>query len=214
MAVDQSYEGFYARFETLTKGTGSLLMGADNIVGNDYSIEFRTDEGRTVVWLRNKFDAEIGFFDTEVSRKIQLAHARGQKIRALLSFVAYSDLPDPGLYWGEMAVFCFNPAYEKEMGAFIDRVALRLAEGVRPAINFGSSSVKKIFEEPDWLPSGTVPLPKKEKGMAVLKDRQSMSEKMIEQGRAKNKGCYVISWIFIILVVIGIVFIVFNLIPR
>ena len=214
MVVDQSYEGFYARFEAMNKSAGSLLMGPDNIVGNDYLIEFRTDEGRTVVWIRNKFNAEIGFFDVEGSRKIQLAHARGQMIRVLLSFVAYSDLPDPGLYWGEMAVFCFNPAYEKEMGAFVDRIALRLAEGVRPAISFGSSSVKKIFEQPEWIPSDTVPFPKKEKGMAILKDHQSMSEKMIEQGRARNKGCYVVSWIFIAAVVIGIALVVFNFLPR
>lgn len=214
MVVDQSYEGFYARFEAMNKSAGSLLMGPDNIVGNDYLIEFRTDEGRTVVWIRNKFNAEIGFFDVEGSRKIQLAHARGQMIRVLLSFVAYSDLPDPGLYWGEMAVFCFNPAYEKEMGAFVDRIALRLAEGVRPAISFGNSSVKKIFEQPEWIPSDTVPFPKKEKGMAILKDHQSMSEKMIEQGRARNKGCYVVSWIFIAAVVIGIALVVFNFLPR
>ena len=212
--MDQSYEGFYARFEAMNKSAGSLLMGPDNIVGNDYLIEFRKDEGRTVVWIRNKFNAEIGFFDVEGSRKIQLAHARGQMIRVLLSFVAYSDLPDPGLYWGEMAVFCFNPAYEKEMGAFVDRIALRLAEGVRPAISFGSSSVRKIFEQPEWIPSDTVPFPKKEKGMAILKDHQSMSEKMIEQGRARNKGCYVVSWIFIAAVVIGIALVVFNFLPR
>lgn len=211
--MDQSYEGFYARFDTPSKKVGSLLMGADNVVGNDYSVEFKTEEGRTVVWLRNKFDAEIGFFDVEGSRKLQLAQARGQKMRVLLSFVAYSDLPDPGLYWGEMAVFCFNPAYESEMNAFIDRVALKLAEGVRPAISLGSASVKKIFEEPDWLPSDTVPFPKKEKGMAILKDRQSLSEKMIEQGRARNRGCYVVSWVFIALLVIGVIFLVMNFLP-
>lgn len=212
--MDQSYEGFYARFETPSKKVGSLLMGADNIVGNDYKVEFKNEDGRVVAWLSNKFDAEIGFMDAEGSRKLQLAHARGQSIRLLLSFVAYSDLPDPGLYWGEMAVFCFNPAYEKEIGAFIDKVAVRLADGVRPAISLGSSAIKKLFDDPEWFPSDTVPLPKKEKGMAVLKDRQSMSEKMIEQGRAKNRGCYAVSWVFIALVVIGIIFLVVSFLPR
>ena len=212
--MDQSYEGFYARFDTPSKKVGSLLMGADNLVGNDYTIELRNEDGRVVAWLKNKFDVEIGFLDVEGSRKVQLAHARGQKTRVLLSFVAYSDMPDPGHYWGEMAVICFNPAYEKEMGAFADRVAKRLAEGVRPAIDLRSGAVKKIFEEPDWMPSDTVPLPNKDKGMAILKDHQSMSEKMIEQGRAKNRGCYVVSWAFIVLVVIAIVLVVMNFLPR
>lgn len=204
--MDQSYEGFYGRFDTPSKAIGSMLLGADSLVGDDFKVEFRTEEGRVVAWLRNKFDAEVGYFDIDASRKLQLANARGQKIRAVLSFVAYSDMPDPGLYWGEMAVFCFNPAYEAEMDAFVDRVRARMAEGVRPNIDLKSEAVRKVFDEPDWIPSDTVPLPQKEKGMAVLKDHQSMSEKMIEQGRARNKGCYAISWAFIIIVVAAIAF--------
>ena len=212
--VDQSYEGFYARFETPSKAVGSLLMGADNIVGNDYTFKFKTENGVSVAWIYNKFDAEMGYLDAEGSRKVQLANARGQKIRMLLSLVAYSDDPDPGMYWGEVAVLCFNPAYAKEMDAFADRVADRLKEGVRPAINLGSSGVSKIFEEEGWVPSDTVPLPKKTTGMAVLKNHQSISEKMIEQGRARNRGCYVVSWLFIAVVVVAVVFLIVNVIPK
>lgn len=201
--MDYSYEGFYARFESATKSDGSLLMGPDNIVGDDYEVVFKTEEGRVVAWLNNKFGAEVGFLDANASRKLQLAAARDQKIRALLSFVAYSDTPEPGLYWGQVALFCFNPAYAKEMDAFVDRVAKKIGEGIRPNINLGESAVAKIFEEEDWVPSDTVALPKKESGMAILKDHQSMSEKMIEQGRAGNKGCYAISWIFIALLVVA-----------
>lgn len=204
--MDQSYEGFYARFETPSKPVGSQLMGPDNIIGNDYKLEFRTEDGRVVAWLRNKFDTEIGFFDVDSSRKIQLANARGLTIRALLSFVAYSDEPDPGLYWGEMAVICFNPAYEREMNAFANRIAGKLAEGIRPNISFSGQAVNKIFDEEGWIPKDTVPLPDKKTGMAVLKSHQSISEKMIEQGRARNKGCYVVSWAFIVIVVLAIAY--------
>ena len=201
--MDQSYEGFYARFESENKSSGSLLMGPDNIVGDDYEVVFKTEEGRVVAWLNNKFGAEVGFLDANSSRKLQLAKARDQKIRAVLSFVAYSDMPDPGLYWGQVALFCFNPAYSKEMDAFVDRVAEKIGEGIRPDINLGASAVAKIFEDDNWVPKDTVPLPKKETGMAILKDRQSVSEKMIEQGRAGNKGCYAVSWVFIALLVVA-----------
>lgn len=204
--MDRSYEGFYARFETPSKNVGSLLMGPDNLIGDDFQVKFKTEDGRVVAWLENKFDVEIGFLDVDGSRKLQLANARGQKIRALLSFVAYSDEPDPGLYWGEMAIFCYNPAYASEMDAFVDRVAAKMAEGIRPNIDLGSSAVAHIFDEDGWLPNDTVPLPKKETGMAVLKDHRSMSEKMVEQGRAGNKGCYAVSWAFIIVVVLLIAY--------
>ena len=104
--VDTSYKGLYARFDTPDKATGSLLMGPDNIVGDDFEVFFKTNDERVVAWIRNKFGKEIGFFDVNVSRTLQLANARDQKIRALLSFVAYSDEPDPGMYWGQVALFC------------------------------------------------------------------------------------------------------------
>lgn len=210
--MDQSYEGFYARFDSQSKKDGGLLMGADNLVGDDFQVFFKTEDGKVTAWLKNKFDAEIGYFDVDASRRLQLANARNQKIRALLSFVAYSDTPEPGGYWGQMAVICYNPAYAAEMDAFVDRVASKLAQGVRPKIDLGQQAVAKIFEEQDWLPADTVPFPTKEKGMAILKDHRSLSENMIEQGRARNKGCYFVSWLFIAVVIAAVAHGVYSLV--
>ena len=182
------------------------MMGPDHIVGDDYEVFFKTEGGRVVAWLRNKFGAETAFFDADTSRRLQLANAREQKIRAILSFIAYSDEPDPGMYWGQMAVFCYSPRYEEQMTAFIDRVAAKIAEGIRPAIDLGSQGLEKLLANPEWFPSDTTPLPDKQNGMAVLKDHQSFSEKMIEQGRARNKGCYFVSILFIIIVVVAVVY--------
>lgn len=204
--MDQSYLGFYARFDTVSKSEAAVLTGPDNLVGDDFEVFFKTENDKVVAWLRNKFGKEIGFLDVEASRKLQLAHARNQKIRAILSFVAFSDTPEPGIYWGQVAVFCYNPAYGKEMDAFIDRVAAKISENIRPEINLGSQAVAKIFEEPGWLPSKHIPLPERQSGTAILKDHRTLSEKMIEQGRARNKGCYAISWLFIILVLAAIIY--------
>lgn len=202
--TDSSYRGFYARFDSPDKSVGSLLMGPDNIVGDSFQIIFKNEEDRVVAWLKNKFDKELGYFDVDASRLLQLAHARNQEIRTILSFVAYSDEPDPGLYWGEVAIFCFNPAYSEEMNAFVDRCAQKLAEGIRPNIDLGSSAVSNIFSDENWLPSDTVPFPEKTTGMAILKRQQSLSEKMIEQGRNRNVGCYIVSWGFILFIIIMI----------
>ena len=210
--VDYSYEGFYARFDVVSQKDGAMLMGKDNLVGDDYEIVIKTDGGTNVAWAKNRFGAEVGFFDVDASRKLSLAKARGQNIRALLAYVAFSDAPEPGHYWGQMALFCYNPAYAAEMDAFVNRCAAKMADGVRPKIDLGSKAVEKIFKETDWLPEETVPLPKKESGTAVLKDHRTMSEKVVEQGRAGNKGCYAISWAFIIVVVLAIVYFVAHMI--
>ena len=109
-----------------------------------------------------------------------------------------------------MAIFCFNPRYADEMNAFIGRVADKIGDGVRPAIDLGSQAVAKLLDDKDWMPSDTMPLPQKKVGMAVLKDHRTMSEKMIEQGRAGNKGCYFISIVFIVVVVVAVALALFN----
>ena len=183
-----------------------MLMGPDHLVGDRYEVFFKTEEGKVTAWLRNKFDAETGYFDIDTSRKLQLAHAREMSICAVLSYVAYSDEPDPGLYWGQMAVFCYAPNYADEFDSFINRIASKIAEGVRPSIDLGSQSIAKVLEDSEWLPTETMPLPQKEVGMAVLKDHRTMSEKMIEQGRAGNKGCYTVSIVFLVIVALAIIY--------
>lgn len=210
--MDQFYEGFYARFDTVSKADGSMLMGPDHLVGDTYDVFFKTEDGQVTAWLRNRFGAETGYFDANTTRKLQIANARDQSIRAVLALVAYSETSEASPYWGQMALFCFNPRYSSEIGAFIDRVAASLAEGVRPKIDLGSQAAQKILDEPGWFPSDTLPIPHKEKGMAVLKSRRSISEKMIEQGRARNIGCYVVSWAFIVVVVLAVVAFVLYLV--
>lgn len=182
------------------------MMGADDLVGNAYSISMEVQDGRMVAWISNKFGAKRAFLDEEASQEIQLAQARGQEVRALLSFVAYTDAPEPGFYWGEVAVFCFDPSVSQPVEAFIKRIGERLAEGVRPRIDLGSEAIRKMLDDPNWMPSETVPLPKKEVGMAILKQHQSLGDKMVEQGRARNKGCYVVSWLFILVIVAFLVY--------
>ena len=60
------------------------------------------------------------------------------------------------------------------------------------------------------MPSQTVPLPKSEKGTAYLKQRRKLSERMIDKGRAGNKGCYVVSWVFLLALVTLVVFLVYS----
>lgn len=201
------YEGFYARFDTPEKKIGSLMLGADDLVGDRYSIEFKVEDGTSIAWLSNKFGAERGFFDEKTSRRVQIAQARGNEVVALLSFVAYSDAPEPGIYWGEMAVICYDPVDSEVMEGFVDRIATMMADGKRPDIDLNAKAVENIFNQPEWVPSGRVALPdKKKKGFALMKDHQSASERAIEQGRAGNKGCYAVSYLIYILIAAGLIF--------
>ncbi len=204
--MDQ-YFGAYHRFETPSKKDAAVLLGADNLAGDTYSIEFVTEEGWQIAWLKNRFDQKIGFFDRDFSRRLSVMAARGWTLKALLSFVAYTDKPAPGRYWGEMCVVCFDPALEESFLPFIDGISRLLSDGVRPDVDLGEQGIAKVIESTgSWIPSKRTAMPDKEPGTAIVKSERKMSEKLIEQGRQGNRGCYAISWLFLFLLAAAVVY--------
>ncbi len=204
--MTQRYFGCYETFDTTGKDQGGALLSADNLVGDEFTVQMEmTEEGHTA-WLVNRFGKRVGFFSPSFSRKLGILQAEGLTIKAVLSFVAFSTEPEPGHYWGEAAVIAYAPAYATEFERFIAQVGARMADSVRTNVAFDNTAVDRIIDSGgEWMPSQTVPLPKKSKGMMVMKDKRSFTDKLVEQGRARNKGCYVASWLFIIAIVALIV---------
>lgn len=206
------YFGEYADFETTSKKDSGLLIGADNMVGDVYDIKVEIKDGVHVGWLDNRFDQRIGYLDPDTSRQISLMAADGMVCKAILSFVAFTSVPDEGHYWGQVGIICYNPAYAAEFETFIKGVSEKISEDIRPKLDFESEGVNKIIESGGtWIPSQTISLPDTNKQMSIIKRKRKISDKMIEQGRAGNKGCYVVSWIFLLAVVALIVFAVKSL---
>lgn len=204
--MDQ-YFGTYQTFETVSKKDAAVLLGADNLVGDRYTIEIELDGDAHKAWLISRFDQRIGFFDGNFSRRLSILKANGLELTAILSFVAYTDMPEPGRYWGEMAVIAYNPAHKEAFERFITTVCTRMFDNVRTRVNFDAEGVERIISSGgSWVPEQTVPMPSKKKGTVIMKSKRSVSEKLIEQGRKGNKGCYVVSWAFIIALVAALLF--------
>ncbi|MFR1639425.1 MAG: hypothetical protein ACLSVD_09785 [Eggerthellaceae bacterium] len=203
----ERYFGTYARFETASKREAAALLGADNLVGDSFDIVFETEDGSTVAWLRNRFGGMIGYLDQDLSRKLNVLSARGWSLNAVLSFVAFTDTPKPGFYWGQVAVMCFDKKHQQEFDQFVEGVSKRLAGGVRPDIALGEQGVGKVISSKgSWTPKDTVKLPGKEEGTAIVKDSRKLSEKLIEQSRQGNKGCYAASWGLLLVIIAGALF--------
>ena len=82
-----------------------------------------------------------------------------------------------------------------------------MMDGIRPEVELGEQGYAKVVESKGtWKPTKTVSLPSKQAGVAILKTRRSVSEKMIEQGRKGNKGCYILSWVFLLALIAGVIF--------
>ena len=200
-----AYEGYYARFESSTKKNAAILMGADTLVGDEFDFAFKTEGTSTVAWVSNKFGTEIGFMDAATSRKLQLANARGLDIHIILLYIAYSEEPSPGVYWGEMAIICFDPTRREVLEPFVKQISAKMKEGVRPTIDLTEAELAKMTSEPGWFPSSSTPITAPA-GSAIVKSNLSFTERMVEQGRAGNKGCYVGSIAFLVLLVVGLFF--------
>lgn len=198
----ERYFGTYARFETTSKRDAAALLGADNLVGGAFDIVFETEDGATVAYMKNRFGSLIGYFDPDFSRQLKIFVARSWKVQAILSFVAFTDAPKPGHYWGQAAIMCYDENYEQQFARFAAAVAKRLADGTRPDIALGEQGIDQVLaSEGSWTPKDTVRPPEKEEGTVIVKGSRKLSERLIEQGRKGNKGCYAASWVFLLALV-------------
>lgn len=199
---DDIYYGTYANFETVSKGEAAALIGADNLVGDQFSIEFKTDEGITTAWIKNRFGALVGYLDPGMSRRLSILAARDFQLVALLSFVAFSSTPEPGHYWGQVALIGYANELSEAMPAFLKGIGLKLQDGIRPDINLGKQGIEQVIaSQGNWLPQLTVALPARDANTAILKSSRKLSEKLIEQGRKGNIGCSIVSWVFLLTLV-------------
>ena len=192
------YFGTYVRFQTKDKKEGAALTGPDNAVGDIGSITWHIDDKqRQQAWLKNPYDLEIGYLDAETSYTLSVYRAKNWTIRYVLSFVAYSDKPSPGMYWGEVALIAYDPHYTHQFEHFLQAFAQQAGEGLRPDPHLGSQAIESLVKDPSsWKPTTKVKIPQKN-GTSILKEYRTAHDKLLDQARQKNPGCYIISWICI-----------------
>lgn len=203
----ERYFGTYQTFQTIDKRAAADLIGADNLVGDLYQIECTIEEGVQKAWLVNKFGKRAGYFDPQFSRQMSILKAQNMTLVGLLSFVAYTDHPDPGHYWGKAAVIAYDPKYADDFQPFVQGVAKLMRKGARPVLNLQEKAVDQVIQSHgEWLPKDRVPLPAPEKGTALVKTRQSPTDRLVEESRKGNKGCYLLSWLFLLALVALVIF--------
>lgn len=207
------YHGSYVRFKTQEQEKAVAFLSLDNAVGDRYQIRTKYENGERSDWIVNAFDVEMGQLDPKFADTLDLLHAKGMTVEAILSFVAFTEAKEEqaGYYWGEVAVLAYDSKYEEAFSKFSEKLEKALGEGIRPDLNLGTKGVDSLVAaKGDYLPSGRVPLPKKKKGMAFVKTERSTNEKLVAQARKGNKGCLVASWGVVILIIAAIAHVIYH----
>ena len=194
------YFGEYVRFSTADKKAGAALAGPDNAIGDVGTIEFVLDNSkRQVAWLKNPYGQLMGFLNNHDSYNAAVMAAKGWELHYVLSFTAYSEEPEPGEYWGQVALIAFAPRYATEFNAFLKKFAKKAADGLRPNPNLTTDMIGGVLANPEsWEPTSKAKIPHGSGRSAILKDHRSMHDSMLDAARSKNIGCYFVSWAFIL----------------
>lgn len=194
--------GTYARFTTTDKREAGAFLGADNIIGDAFSVEIDYSEGKRIAWIVNPFGKRMGILDNKVADEVELCQAKGWHTVALLALVAFTEEPAPGYYWGEVALISYDPQYEEAFKNFISLFGKNLGKGIRGDLKLGPRSLEELVaKKGEWFPTGREPMPEKKKGTAIVKAERSTTERLVDQARAGNKGCTVLSWAFLLALV-------------
>ena len=197
------YFGEYVRFSTSDKKVGAALAGPDNAVGDIGTIEFILDDSkRQVAWLKNPYGQLVGFLNNHDSYNAAVMAAKGWELHYVLSFTAYSEEPEPGEYWGQVALIAFAPRYAEEFNVFLKAFAKAAGDGLRPDPKLSNDSIVSVLANPaEWKPSSKIKIPRGGGRTAILKDHRSVHDSMLDAARSKKVGCYIVSWAFILAVI-------------
>lgn len=152
------YFGEYVRFSTSDKKVGAALAGPDNAVGDIGTIEFVLDDSkRQVAWLKNPYGQLVGFLNNHDSYNAAVMAAKGWELHYVLSFTAYSEEPEPGEYWGQVALIAFAPRYTEEFNVFLKAFAKAAGDGLRPDPKLSNDSIVSVLANPaEWKPSSKI----------------------------------------------------------
>ena len=184
----------------INKEDSGYLLGADNIIGDEYFISFENNND-IVAKLTNRFYKTPLQFNHNDSRELYLIKNKGVNLRAYLSLVGFSEGNGNNNYWAEFFIIGFKKSKLKADTQFFSILSNKLAEGIKPDLNLSKVQIEKFYLDNSFFPSACMKFQKPEKGTVYLKKRKKLSENFIEMARKRNIGCYIFGWAFLLLFV-------------
>ena len=208
-----NYYGTYAIGTPTSKEEAGRLLGADNIIGDVYKVVCNINDGNHEAKVVNRFGNSPAVFDAQVSRELALNEAKGFRTYAILTCVGFTQNEGDGDYWAEFAVVSFPKGEIETFSVYVDEVSQAIINHKRPEVDLSADEVQQIIlNEGHFVSNTTHPKLEKKKGQVILKSQVKLSDKLVEQGRKKNPGCYIFGWLFLLAFVALIVLLIMKVI--
>ena len=204
-----NYYGTYAIGKSTSKEEAGRLLGADNIIGDVYKVECDIIDGKHEARVINRFGDAPVVFNYRVSRELSLNKSKGFKTYAILTCVGFTQNEGDGNYWAEFAIISFPECHLEIFAVYVDEVSKAVKNNRRPEVELSAEDVQQIISSKGkFVPNKVHSKIEKKKGQVILKSQVKLSDKLIEQGRQKNPGCYIFGWGFLLFLIVLIVFLI------
>lgn len=204
-----NYFGTYAIGKATSKEEAGKLLGADNIIGDVYKVGTKLSDGKHVARVINRFGNSPVDFCEDISREIALCEAKGFITYAILTCVGFTQIKNDGEYWSEFIIISFPEKDLDIFSVYVENLSNEVKNYKRPEVDLKAEEVEEIIKNKgNYVSLTQQPKLDKIKGQVILKSRVKLSEKLIEQGRKKNPGCYIFGWLFLLAAVALIILII------
>lgn len=210
-----NYYGKYVVGLPTSSEEAAKLMNADNVIGDIYKIKCEMKDGQHRAVVINRFGDSPCYFKPTLSRELALNEAKGFITYAILTIVGFTTSDTGENYWAEFALISYPKFNQETFSIFIKEVSKAIKSDKRVEVDLTKDQLDLVIKNNGhFVPTTIHPKPKKKRGQVILKSRVKLTDKMVEQGRKKNPGCYVLGWVFLLAVVALFVLLVktiFNL---
>ncbi|MCF0104591.1 MAG: hypothetical protein HUJ51_04330 [Eggerthellaceae bacterium] len=205
-----SYFAAYMRFIAEDEKEAAYLMGADNCVGDLLHFERSAALDGISTVVINRFGKKIGTLESSDSQTGRFYEEKGWTLIGVIDFIAVKAKKRAG-HLVQIVAFSSPPKHAKDLNVFVKIFANALAEGKRLDPLLSAEEQKKMLSAGGvYLPERKRPL-EKSKDFEYLKTELSLKEKIVEQARQKNPGCYAASILWLNLVCAGVIFLILSL---
>ena len=169
-------------------------------------------DGKHLARVVNRFGNTPCYFNKEVSKQLSLNEAKGFRNYAILTCVGFTQNKKEGEHWAEFAIISFPEIEIKTWSVFVDEVSKAVKKDRRPEVHLSLTDVQNIINNKGcFVPAAQHPKIEKKRGQIILKSRVKLTDRLIEQWRKKNPGCYIVGWMFLLGTVALIVLMIKNI---